>query len=104
VLLCLAQFMVILDVTVVNVALPEIGLDLGLDRAALTWVVTAYTLCFGKAVTWQAPGRPCGDRQAGSSSLAMTIRPQAEPGRSDGRQVDVVPAGDAAHTYDRGRR
>jgi EmrB/QacA subfamily drug resistance transporter len=46
-LLCLAQFMVILDVTVVNVALPQIGLDLGLGRAALTWVVTAYTLCFG---------------------------------------------------------
>ena len=47
VLLCLAQFMVILDVAVVNVALPTIGADLALDRAALTWVVTAYTLCFG---------------------------------------------------------
>ncbi len=47
VLLCLAQFMVILDVTVVNVALPVIATDLGLDRAELTWVVTAYTLCFG---------------------------------------------------------
>jgi EmrB/QacA subfamily drug resistance transporter len=47
VLLCLAQFMVILDVTVVNVALPVMATDLGLDRAALTWVVTAYTLCFG---------------------------------------------------------
>jgi EmrB/QacA subfamily drug resistance transporter len=45
--LCLAQFMVILDVTVVNVALPTIGTDLHLDRAMLTWVVTAYTLCFG---------------------------------------------------------
>ncbi|MFC3897646.1 DHA2 family efflux MFS transporter permease subunit [Lentzea rhizosphaerae] len=47
VLLSLAQFMVILDVTVVNVALPQMAIDLGLDRAALTWVVTAYTLCFG---------------------------------------------------------
>jgi EmrB/QacA subfamily drug resistance transporter len=47
VLLSLAQFMVILDVTVVNVALPRMAIDLGLDRAALTWVVTAYTLCFG---------------------------------------------------------
>lgn len=46
-LLCLAQFMVILDVTVVNVALPRIGIDLRLGRASLTWVVTAYTLCFG---------------------------------------------------------
>jgi EmrB/QacA subfamily drug resistance transporter len=47
VLLCLAQFMVILDITVVNVALPTIGGDLGLDRASLTWVVTTYTLCLG---------------------------------------------------------
>jgi EmrB/QacA subfamily drug resistance transporter len=47
VLLCLAPFMVILDITVVNVALPSIGSDLRLDRASLTWVVTAYTLCFG---------------------------------------------------------
>jgi EmrB/QacA subfamily drug resistance transporter len=47
VLLGLAQFMVILDITVVNVALPSIGADLHLDRTALTWVVTAYTLCFG---------------------------------------------------------
>ncbi|MGI5127255.1 MFS transporter [Pseudonocardia sp. CA-107938] len=46
-LLSLAQFMVILDVTVVNVALPVIADQLGLDRAGLTWVVTAYTLCFG---------------------------------------------------------
>jgi EmrB/QacA subfamily drug resistance transporter len=46
-LLCLAQFMVILDVTVVNVALPVIGEELTLERATLTWVVTAYTLCFG---------------------------------------------------------
>jgi EmrB/QacA subfamily drug resistance transporter len=47
ILLCLAQFMVILDVTVVNVALPTIGTDLHLGQASLTWVVTAYTLCFG---------------------------------------------------------
>src|SRR5215211_3800949 len=47
VLLCLAQFMVILDITVVNVALPSIGSDLQLDRTSLTWVVTTYTLCFG---------------------------------------------------------
>ncbi|HEX6418695.1 MAG TPA: MFS transporter [Acidimicrobiales bacterium] len=46
-LLSVAQFMVVLDVTVVNVALPEIGRDLALDRQALTWVVTAYTLSVG---------------------------------------------------------
>lgn len=47
VLLCLAQFMLILDVTVVNVALPSIGADLGISRSELTWVVTAYVLAFG---------------------------------------------------------
>lgn len=46
-LLGAAQFMLIIDVTVVNVALPSIGRDLALDRAALTWIVTAYTLLFG---------------------------------------------------------
>ncbi|MET7301052.1 MFS transporter [Embleya sp. NPDC005575] len=46
-LVCLAQFMLILDVTVVNVALPSIGADLDLGRESLTWVVTAYALAFG---------------------------------------------------------
>ncbi|YCK39018.1 MFS transporter [Actinomadura sp. ATCC 39365] len=46
-LLCLAQFMLIIDITVVQVALPTIGADLALGREALTWVVTTYTLCFG---------------------------------------------------------
>ncbi|MFG2497572.1 MFS transporter [Streptomyces sp. NPDC048441] len=46
-LLCLAQFMLVLDVTVVNVALPSMAADLDLGRTALTWVVTTYTLCFG---------------------------------------------------------
>ncbi len=46
-LLSAAQFMLIIDVTVVNVALPSIGKDLALDRTQLTWIVTAYTLLFG---------------------------------------------------------
>ncbi len=46
-LLSVAQFMLVLDVTVVNVALPSIGTSLHLSRAALTWVITTYTLCFG---------------------------------------------------------
>ncbi|MGW1775483.1 MFS transporter [Streptomyces sp. NPDC002104] len=47
VLLCLAQFMLIADVTVVNVALPAIATDLSLSGPGLTWIVTAYTLFFG---------------------------------------------------------
>src|SRR5688500_2078498 len=47
VLLCLAQAMLGSDITVVNVALPSIGGELGLGREALTWIVTGYTLTFG---------------------------------------------------------
>jgi EmrB/QacA subfamily drug resistance transporter len=47
VLCCLAQFMVILDVSIVNVALPSIREDLGFAGADLQWVVNAYTLAFG---------------------------------------------------------
>ena len=47
VLVCFAQFMVVLDATVVNVALPTIQKDLGLSEANLQWIVNAYTLVFG---------------------------------------------------------
>ena len=46
-LLAVAQLMLILDVTVVNVALPDIGVALRLSRDGLPWVMTAYTVCFG---------------------------------------------------------
>ncbi|GAA0944345.1 MFS transporter [Actinocorallia libanotica] len=42
-----AQLMLILDVTVVAIALPHIEADLGLGRQAVAWTVTAYTLAFG---------------------------------------------------------
>ncbi len=45
--LALAQFMVVLDVTIVNVALPSIQGALGFSAAGLQWVVNAYTLAFG---------------------------------------------------------
>jgi EmrB/QacA subfamily drug resistance transporter len=46
-LLGVAQLMLILDVTVVAIALPDITADLGLGRQLLTWVVSGYTLAFG---------------------------------------------------------
>jgi EmrB/QacA subfamily drug resistance transporter len=42
-----AQLMLVLDVTVVNVALPDIGAALHLQRGELPWVMTSYTLLFG---------------------------------------------------------
>jgi MFS family permease len=47
ILLGLAQFMVILDITVVNVALPSIAEDLAFAEGDLQWVVTAYVLFTG---------------------------------------------------------
>ena len=47
VLICFAQFMVILDATIVNVALPSIQSDLNLSEGNLQWIVNAYTLVFG---------------------------------------------------------
>jgi EmrB/QacA subfamily drug resistance transporter len=46
-LVCLAQFMVILDATIVNVALPSIQKDLGISESSLQWIVNAYALLFG---------------------------------------------------------
>ena len=47
VIACLAQFMVVLDATVVNVALPSIQKGLHFSPSSLQWVVNAYTLVFG---------------------------------------------------------
>jgi EmrB/QacA subfamily drug resistance transporter len=47
VLVCMAQFMVVLDATVVNVALPSIQKDLEISDADLQWIVNAYALTFG---------------------------------------------------------
>ncbi|MFE4172636.1 MFS transporter [Streptomyces sp. NPDC056909] len=45
--LCAAQFMVALDFSVLNVALPVLGADLGMSRSALQWAVTAFALPSG---------------------------------------------------------
>ena len=47
VVICTAQLMVVLDATIVNIALPSIQKDLGFTPTNLQWVLTAYTLAFG---------------------------------------------------------
>jgi MFS family permease len=51
---CTAQFVVVLDATIVTTALPAIGVDLGVHRTELPWVITAYTLVVGALLV------PCG--------------------------------------------
>ncbi len=46
-LLCVVQFMVVLDIAIVNVALPSIQDDLGFSQDDLQWVISAYALVFG---------------------------------------------------------
>ena len=45
--LALAQFLVVLDASIVNIALPVLGEQLGMDTVGLAWVITAYVLPFG---------------------------------------------------------
>ena len=47
ILLCLGELMIVLDTTIVNVALPSIKADLGFTETSLVWVVNAYMLTFG---------------------------------------------------------
>src|SRR5213596_2497251 len=46
-LLATTQFVIVLDASIVNVALPSIGRDLDFSQDDLSWVVNAYTLVFG---------------------------------------------------------
>src|SRR4051812_50178481 len=47
IVLCTGFLMIVLDATVVNVALPSIQADLGFSQSSLAWVVNAYLIAFG---------------------------------------------------------
>src|SRR5438445_9877574 len=47
IILCIGFLMIVVDMTIVNVALPSIRRDLGFSQAALAWVVYAYLIAFG---------------------------------------------------------
>src|SRR5204863_7560737 len=49
-LIVVAQFMVILDIAIVNVALPSIKTDLDFSSTSLQWVISAYAIIFGGAL------------------------------------------------------
>src|SRR4029453_8503534 len=53
-LLSVAQLMVILDISAVNVALPELAADLGIGRADVGWTITSYSLIFGSLLLFGA--------------------------------------------------
>src|SRR5215213_10065662 len=85
-LLCAAQFLVVLDVTIVAVALPDIRDSLSMSPETLQWVVSAYTLTFGGLLI--AAGRlgdlvgrrrlfAAGLALFGAASLACALAPAA---------------------------
>lgn len=81
---CVAQFVIVLDVTIVAIALPVVQSDLGLSTTLLGWVVTVYPLVFGGCLL--AAGRVadrfgrrrtfvCGLAVFGGASLACALAP-----------------------------
>ena len=91
VLLGAAQFMLVIDVTVVNVALPSIGRGLGLDRAGMTWVAIAYTLFFGSLLL--LGGRladQLGRRRIFLAGLGVFTAASAASGLASGGDVLIV--------------
>jgi hypothetical protein len=58
-LICAAQFVLQLDFSKVNVALPSIQRELGMPAAELQWIVTGYTLAFGSLLLAAAAWRTC---------------------------------------------
>ena len=86
--LAVAQFMVVLDVTIVNVALPAIQTDLGFSADGLQWVVNSYTLAFGGLLLLggraERPARapPAVPRSASRSSAPLRSPAASRPRRS----------------------
>jgi MFS family permease len=87
-ILCTGQFLVVLDVTIVAIALPEIQRSLGFSATGLQWVVSAYTLAFGGLlIVAGRAGDLLGQRRLfaagvagfGAASLACALAPAPGP-------------------------
>ena len=64
--LLVAQLMVILDITAVNIALPSVAGDLQLSGSAISWTITSYSLVFGSLLLFGA-GLPTSSESGGCS-------------------------------------
>ena len=72
-LIVAAQFMVVLDVAIVNVALPSIKLDLNFSQESLQWVITAYSILFGGTPLRRRPDPLHGELPAGRARVVRGI-------------------------------
>ena len=82
-LACVAQFMVVLDVSIVNVALPSVGHDLHYSASGLQWVVNAYVLTFAGFLLFGGRAADLFGRRRGLPVRAGPVHP-GQPGRRPG--------------------
>jgi MFS family permease len=66
-----AQLMVVLDATIVNIALPDIKATLGFSSTGLSWVVDAYTLVFGGLLLGARAGDLLGRRRTFLAGITL---------------------------------
>src|SRR3989442_1623731 len=108
-----AQFMVVLDVAIVNVALPSIKTDLHFTQESLQWIITAYAILFGGVLLLHnRAGRSPGPRRAAPArrgappsarhSTLRRARPRPAPRRTDaaGVRETAGAGGRGAHRHD----
>ena len=84
--LCLASLMIVLDVTIVNVALPSIKTGLGFSQSSLAWVVNAYLLTYGGFLLLAAASPTCSARGGCSSAESRCSRSPRSPAASPTRR------------------
>src|SRR5881227_1287180 len=91
VVLCVGMLMIILDMTIVNVALPSIQKDLGFSQSGLAWVVNAYLITFGGLLLLAGRlGDLAGRRNVFMIGLALFVAASALCGAADSQALLIA--------------
>src|SRR3984885_10116454 len=91
VILCVGMLMIVLDATIVNVALPSIQSDLGFSQSSLAWVINAYLISFGGLLLLAGRlGDLLGRRDVFLTGLALFTAASLACGLADSQSVLVV--------------
>src|SRR6202000_2718816 len=91
VVLCVGMLMIVLDATIVNVALPKIQTDLGFSQSSLAWVVNAYLISFGGLLLFAGRlGDLLGRRGLSMSGLVPFPGASLSGGLADSQSVLVI--------------
>jgi EmrB/QacA subfamily drug resistance transporter len=91
VVLCVGMLMIILDMTIVNVALPSIQKDLGFSQSGLAWVVNAYLITFGGLLLLAGRlGDLAGRRNVFLVGLALFVTASALCGAADSQALLIA--------------